>query len=66
MATMPQVVTSPRELTADEAWAMFNSAAEFLLEMTGADALRRIESGDVAELDPDAVAAVSLLIPRRS
>ena len=47
MATMVQPIVRVRELTREEAWAMFDSTAQFLLEMSGAEALRRIESGDV-------------------
>ena len=66
MATMVQPIVRVRELTREEAWVMFDSTAQFLLEMSGAEALRRIESGDVFDLDPNAVDAVSLLIPPRS
>jgi hypothetical protein len=50
MGAMPQAMVRPRKLTREEAWAMFDSTAQFLLEMSGAEALRRIESGDVSIL----------------
>jgi hypothetical protein len=66
MAASMAFTSTIRELTPDEGRRIFDSAAEFLLEMSGEEAIKRIDSGTVDDLDPDALEVLALLLPLSS